>query len=179
MVHLARRIPSNSKGTNTMENLNIETLRTDVAISLGTAYGSQKAYAIGLNAVFATDWFNIEHNDKSETAKPVLTEKQALYAELRKVNHTNPSVIWSRIREYGRNARYGEESAEGEEGEESTEGNARHNKPAKLRNIDELLALYKFNARQSELADDIKQAQGFIINALNALGVDLSKVETK
>ena len=41
------------------------------------------------------------------------------------------------------------------------------------RNIEELVALYKFNARQESLNDKVKQAQVHIVQALKALGVNL------
>ena len=161
-----------------MENLNLETLRIDVAESNLRAYGAERAYAIALNEVFGEfDWFEVSHYDKSEPAKPVHEEKTALFEVLKKVNHSNPSVVWGRIRKYGKAEKYGEPDSEADTDGEA--GTANHNRPPMLRNVEDLTDLYKFNARQTELPEKVKDAQVFIVKALEALGVDVNMVATK
>jgi hypothetical protein len=155
--------------------VSLETLRKGVADAVVRAYGAERDYAIALNAMFTTDWFAVEANDTSETAKPVHAEKKALYVELKAAKHSNPSTVWARIRKYGKEERYGKpEAAEGAEGAEG-EGEGAGNTPRDpmTRNIEELVALYKFNVRQEGLNDKLKRAQIHIVEALRALGVNL------
>ena len=161
--------------------VSLETLRKGVAEAVKRAYGAERDYAIALNAMFSFEWFDIEANDTAETAKPVHAEKKALYVELKGANHSNPSTVWARIRKYGREERHGK-PAEGGAGEggagEGGEGGAGNTpRDAVTRNVEELIALYKFNARQESLPAKITEAQKFIASALMALGVDLSLVK--
>jgi hypothetical protein len=162
--------------------VSLETLRKGVAEAVKRAYGAERDYAIALNAMFAGfDWFEIEANDSSETAKPVHAEKKALYVELKGANHSNPSTVWARIRKYGREERHGKpaEGAEGAEGGAGEGEGGAGNSPRDpvTRNVEELIALYKFNARQESLPAKITEAQKFIASALMSLGVDLSMVK--
>jgi hypothetical protein len=158
----------------------LETLRKGVAEAVKRAYGAERDYAVALNALFTFEWFEVEANDSGETAKPVHAEKKALYTELKGANHSNPSTVWARIRKYGREERHGKpaEGGAGEGGEGEGEGGA-GNAPrdSVTRNVEELIALYKFNARQESLPTKITEAQKFIASALMALGVDLSMVK--
>ena len=159
----------------------LETLRKGVAEAVKRAYGAERDYAIALNAMFSFEWFDIEANDTAETAKPVHAEKKALYGELKAAAHSNPSTVWARIRKYGREERHGKTeggAGEGGAGEGEGEGGA-GNAPRDpvARNVEELIALYKFNARQESLPAKITEAQKFIASALMALGVDLSLVK--
>jgi hypothetical protein len=159
----------------------LETLRKGVAEAVKRAYGAERDYAVALNALFSFEWFEVEANDSSEIAKPVHNEKKALYVELKGANHSNPSTVWARIRKYGREERHGKTEgagAEGGAGEGEGEGGA-GNAPRDpvTRNVEELIALYKFNARQESLPAKITEAQKFIASALMALGVDLSMVK--
>ena len=166
--------------------VSLETLRKGVADAVVRAYGAERDYAIALNAMFAGfDWFDIEANDSSETAKPVHAEKKALYVELKAAKHSNPSTVWARIRKYGREERHGKpaegETAEGAgesaEGTGESEGAGNAPRDAVTRNVEELIALYKFNAKQESLPAKVTEAQKFIASALMALGVDLSMVK--
>jgi hypothetical protein len=159
----------------------LETLRKGVAEAVKRAYGAERDYAVALNALFSFEWFDIEANDTAEIAKPVHNEKKALYVELKGANHSNPSTVWARIRKYGREERHGKTEgagAEGGAGEGEGEGGA-GNAPRDpvTRNVEELIALYKFNARQESLPAKITEAQKFIASALMSLGVDLSMVK--
>lgn len=158
----------------------LASLRAGVAESVKRAYGAERDYARGLNALFAFDWFEIEATDTTDNGKAVKAEKGLLYTELKAAEHTNPSTIWARIRKYGREERFGKtEGASGEagEGEGEGEGGAGNSPRDPLtRNIEELIALYKFNARQDSLSEKVKAAQVHIASALSVLGVDLNMV---
>lgn len=168
----------------------LSVLRKDVAEAGLRAYGARREYAKALNKEFKFAWFDIEASDKSETAKPVHAEKSELFKVLNEVKHSNVSTVWANIRKYGKEeaklaGTHGmpmpaydaegnliTECAEGESGKSN-------NKSPMLRNIDDLTALWKFNARQESLDAKITKAQLHIGQALAALGVDLSMIETK
>lgn len=158
----------------------LETLRKGVAEAVKRAYGAERDYAVALNALFTFEWFDIEANDTTEAAKPVHAEKKALYGELKAAAHSNPSTVWARIRKYGREERHGKPAEGGEgnaEGGEGEGGAGNAPRDPVTRNVEELIALYKFNARQESLPAKITEAQKFIASALMALGVDLSMVK--
>ena len=158
----------------------LETLRKGVAEAVKRAYGAERDYAVALNALFSFEWFDIEANDTTEAAKPVHAEKKALYGELKAAAHSNPSTVWARIRKYGREERHGKPAEGGEgnaEGGEGEGGAGNTPRDAVTRNVEELIALYKFNARQESLPAKITEAQKFIASALMALGVDLSMLK--
>jgi hypothetical protein len=161
-------------------SVSLATLRQGVAESVKRAYGAERSYAQALNASFAFDWFNVEANDTSAEAKTVHAEKKELFAALKAVEHTNPSTVWARIRKYGKAEKYPQaEGAEGTEGEAEgeAEGAGNRNKSPMVRNIDDLLALYKFNMRQDGLPPQVASAQVYIVKALEALGVDLNLIK--
>jgi len=94
--------------------IEVAELRHNVANATKRAYGAYREYAQGLNQVFDFDWFNVAHTSPDPEHKPMLEEKAALYEELKAAGHTNPSVIYKRICQYGRADRYGaEEESEG------------------------------------------------------------------
>ena len=161
--------------------VSLATLRQGVAESVKRAYGAERAYALALNASFGFDWFDVEANDTSAEAKTVHAEKKELFAALKAVDHTNPSTVWARIRKYGKAEKYpAPQTAEGEgaEGEGAEgEGAGSRNKAPMLRNVDDLVALYKFNMRQDSLPEKVASAQVYIVKALEALGVDLTLIK--
>ena len=151
--------------------VSVESLRIGVAEAVKRAYGAERAYAKGLNQIFAFDWFVFEASDTSDDAKTVKVEKNLLYTELKAAEHTNPSTVWARIRKYGAEDRY---PAEGE-GEGEGAGNTQRD--VVTRNVDELIDLYKFNKRQDSLPEKVRQANDAIVIALKCLGVDVSMVK--
>jgi hypothetical protein len=172
-----------------MENINkvvtapvsLDSLRQAVADAVVRAYGAERAYAVQLNSVFGFDWFEVEASDVAESAKPVHAEKGELYKVLKAAKHSNPSTVWARIRKYGREEKYpkaeGEGSGEGEGEGEGGNSQAGTTRSAMLRNIEELKDLYKFNARQQDLPEAVKNAQTFIVSALRELGVDVATIK--
>jgi len=155
---------------------NIAKLRTNVVKAVTRAYGAEREYAIALNTYFGEfAWFDIEAKNTADEAKLVHAEKKALFEELKKANHSNPSTVWARVRKYGKEEKQGkEEKPENDEsnGEASEAGSAARS--PMVRNMEELVNLYKFNARQDSLPEKIRQAQVHISSALAALGVDIS-----
>lgn len=152
-------------------------LRQNVADAVKRAYGAERAYAVQLNSDFGFDWFEVEAADVSDQAKTVHAEKGELYKVLKAAEHTNPSTVWARIRKYGREEKYPQAKGETAEGSGEGEGEgsgASHNRSPMLRNVEELSALYKFNARQESLPEQVRKAQTFIVSALRELGIDVS-----
>lgn len=174
--------------TNVEVLVNLAALRTAVADSVVRAYGAEREYAKALNAEFSFPWFLIEASDKSDTAKPVHTEKGELYKVLHAAKHSNPSTVWARIRKYGAEEAklvgthgfpmpaYDEDGNPLVEGE-SGESGANNKRSPMLRNIEELSKLYMFNAKQESLDAKISKAQTFIASALAELGVDLANLK--
>lgn len=165
------------------ENKILAALRHNVAEASRSAYGANVEYAAELNKVFSGfDWFELSHTDTSAEGKAVQAEKVALFGELKAVNHSNPSKVWADIRKYARAEKYpkpdvatGEGVQQGEQGESG----ANHARSPMLRNVEELTALFKFNARQVDLDSRIRKAQIKIGEALTLLGVDLNMVNAK
>ena len=161
-------------------------LRLAVAEALASSYGAQRIYGETLNSVLPKFWFDVEHNMTGETAKTTKIEKDKLYVVLKAAKHANPSVIWGRIRTYGREAFHLAETvarhatmtpeeitaelavAEAAKVAEAGSGN----RSPKARNLQELVALYKFNDRLpvAALTDEIVEVQKLIVLALKALG---------
>ena len=172
--------------TNVSIPVNLGNLRIAVAESLENSYGAQRVYGETLNSVLPKFWCDVEHNMTGETAKPTKIEKEALYAVLKATKHSNPSVIWGRIRVYGREAyqlaetvaRHATMTPEeitaelaATEAAKVAEAGSR-NKSPKVRNLDELVSLYKFNDRLpvAALTDEIVEVQKLIVLALKRLG---------
>jgi len=170
--------------------VNLAALRTAVADSVVRAYGAEREYAKALNTEFVFNWFDIEATDKSDTAKPVHAEKSELYKVLHAAKHSNPSTVWARIRKYGSEEAKlvgthgfpmpaydadGNPLVEGEQGESG----ASNLRSPMLRNIEDLVALFKFNGRQESLDPKIAKAQVKIGEALQALGLDLANLPSK
>ena len=155
----------------------VEALRVRVADSVASSYGAMREYAQALCGSLPVEWYLVEHADSSDQAKLVHAEKKALFVELKKANHSNPSTIWARVRKYGQEyieganapAESGAESGEAAEG-----GNTRETRSLARRYIEELTVLYKAGKRAESLSDKESEALTKIGGALIALGVDLS-----
>ena len=154
--------------------------RSKVVNSYESTYGANVDYARTLNEQWSFDWFDLKHNDTSAEGKAVKAEGD-LFRKGIKDWHSNPSVAWKQIRDHARNDRYGKpvvESAEDvAEGEGEGEGDAKHNRSPELRNMEELITLFKFNRRQESLSPKLQKVQGHIASALIEMGVDLNMIE--
>lgn len=155
----------------------VEALRVRVADSVASSYGAMREYAQALCGSLPVEWYLVEHADSSDAAKPVHAEKKALFVELKKANHSNPSTIWARVRKYGQEYIEGANAPAhaGEAGEGEAEGgNTRETRSLARRYIEELTVLYKAGKRAESLSDKESEALTKIGGALIALGVDLS-----
>jgi hypothetical protein len=177
--------------TTTVDGIDIDvaaiplaTILTDMVEASGKVYGSYIRIAAKFNLLMSFDWFDIDHNEKSEEAKIYKGHKGALYDALKLAGHSNPSVPGKRIADYGRNIRNGltpngKTTLDGTpvEGESESDGAGPAPRSAMLRNIEELTALYKFNDKQGDtLPFKVAEAQVHIIAALGALGLDVSTI---
>jgi hypothetical protein len=154
----------------------VEALRVRVADSVASSYGAMREYAQALCGSLPVEWYLVEHADTSDSAKLVHAEKKALFVELKKANHSNPSTIWARVRKYGQEYIEGAASpasADKVEGEPEG-GNTRETRSLGRRFIEELSTLYKAGKRAESLNDKESEALAKIGGALIALGVDLS-----
>jgi hypothetical protein len=154
--------------------------RSKVVAQYESTYGANVTYAQTLNEQWAEfDWFDLKHNDTSAEGKAVKAEGD-LFRKGIKDWHSNPSVAWKQIRDHARADRYGKPvmGSEVSETESETESEgAKHNRSPELRNLEELVTLYKFNRRQEGLSTKLQKVQGFISSALIEMGVDLNMIE--
>jgi len=173
---------------NTVNTANLETLdtaRRAFVESFEREYGARREYAVALNSYFDFPWFMVEHKDNTEIGKLVRLEKAKLFEGLNAAKHSNPSQAWKKVREYGaEEARkaglFGLSVPNPEENitecEEGESGKANHTRSPMLRNTEDLVALWKFNHRQTALDQRIQRAQTHIQQALKELGIDVATV---
>jgi hypothetical protein len=152
--------------------------RSKVVAQYESTYGANVTYAQVLNEQWAEfDWFDLKHNDTSAEGKAVKAEGD-LFRKGIKDWHSNPSVAWKQIRDHARADRYGKPTVDSvAEGETESEGDAKHNRSPELRNMEELIVLFKFNRRQESLSTKLQKVQGHIASALIEMGVDLNMIE--
>jgi hypothetical protein len=156
----------------------VETLRTEVAEATGRAYGAERAYGIKLCSVLPEFWYKTEHQDKGDDAKKVHAEKKALFTELKKVEHTNPSTVWARVRKYAQeHAEPKTVDADGVIAPTEAPVGARQNRSLTLRLVEELSTLYKATKNADSLSDKERDCQTHITSALIAMGVDPTTIE--
>lgn len=153
--------------------------RSKVVAQYESTYGANVTYAQVLNEQWSGfDWFDLKHNDTSAEGKAVKAEGD-LFRKGIKDWHSNPSVAWKQIRDHARADRYGklvvDSAVEGEEVD--SEGGANHNRSPELRNMEELIVLFKFNRRQESLSPKLQKVQSHISSALIEMGVDLNMIE--
>ena len=159
-----------------------------------STYGSHIKIAAKLNDMLPFAWFDVTPEDlkrkATDDAKAMEPHWTALYAALKKAGHSNASVPGGRIREYGRNIRAGlapngKSMADGSplpnnvsEGEGEGEGANPAKRSPMLRNVEDLVALYKHNDKLGKDAPaKVKAAQPHIVKALEALGVDVRTIK--
>jgi hypothetical protein len=169
--------------TNNTVSANIDALidnaRAKVIGQYETTYGANVEYAQLLNQKWADfDWFDLKHTDTSDEGKAVKGEGDRFRSGIKQW-HSNPSTAWKQIRDHARTDRYGKPSTEGDLEElqaDEGEGDAKHNRNPVRRNIEELTVLFKFNRKQEALSEDLRKAQGYIIQALGALHIDVTMI---
>ena len=149
----------------TPNNVTLDQLRSDVADATKRQYGAIKAYAVRLCDVLPLGWYDVEHTDVSEEAKPTLIEATAFRAALKEAGHSNPSVMWTRVRNEAR------AHIEG-----APEKGANTKTSIQLRMITDLTKLYRAGKREESLSTAQANAMTGIASALTALGVDLNMI---
>lgn len=151
--------------------------RTACADAIVRGYGATRVYAHAMNAEFGTAWF------VGEETEAVKAEKSAFYAVLKAGNHSNPSMVWGRLKKESAKivaeAAEAAKKAEGGEGEEAEEsegsGKAKHTRSPQLRYVEDLTGLYKMGKREMHsLTDAQKRAHALIAGALAEIGVDIA-----
>lgn len=150
-----------------MAPANIVTLRDNVGDSVKRQYGAIREYAEALCEFLPEMWFDVEHNSLKDEDKPVLAEAKAFRASLKAAGHSNPSVMWTRVREAAREHVFGKPA----------EGDSKGAKPQRsfqLRLIEELTALFKAGKREESLSTQQQNAMTGIVTALSALGIDVA-----
>ncbi len=169
-------------------NVTLDAICNEMIEATRKEYGSHIRIAAKLNDLLPFAWYDVDPKEVSDNAKALDTHKKPLYAALRKAGHTNPSVPFGRMRDYGRNLRAGlapngKSMADGSPlpNNVSEEGEGEGANPAKrspmLRNVEELTALWKFNEKQADLPAKIADAQKHIVAALAALGIDVRTIK--
>ena len=169
-------------------NVTLDAICNEMIEATRKEYGSHIRIAAKLNDLLPFAWYDVDPKEVSDNAKALDTHKKPLYAALRKAGHTNPSVPFGRMRDYGRNLRAGlapngKSMADGSPlpNNVSEEGEGEGANPAKrspmLRNVEELTALWKFNEKQADLPAKIAGAQKHIVAALAALGIDVRTIK--
>jgi hypothetical protein len=162
----------------------LATILNEMVEATAKAYGSHIRIAAKFNNLMSFDWYDIDHNEKSDDNKTLKGHKKTLYDALKLAGHTNPSVPYGRMCDYGRNLRNGlapngKTTLDGTPVESEGEGDGAGPAPrsAMLRNIEELTSLYKFNDKQgADLPAKVKDAQKHITAALKALGIDVAAI---
>lgn len=147
--------------------MSLSITRNAVVHAVTNVYGAKREYAQELFAEFGSVLFAAKGSmeSKSPEGKLLKTEKKALYDALKEANHSNPSKVWADVMKYAR------EAAGIVEPEKET-GEARD---LNVRNVEELLKLYKANAKDETGSMD--EVNIHIGRALAELGVDLSETE--
>jgi hypothetical protein len=177
-------------GTNIVEGVDINvaeialsTIYKEMIDASKQAYGSHIKIAAKYNNLMPFAWFDMAPTEKSENAKVLKAHKSELYAAFKEAGHSNPSVPFKRICDYGRNlanglAPSGKATLDGVPVEQADESDGAGPAPrsAMLRNVEELTALWKFNDKQDALPAKVKRAQIKIVEALAELGLDVANI---
>jgi hypothetical protein len=134
----------------------LSSAREEVGIAIGSTYGATRTYAKACYEVIGPMFWAYGPEDKAiPEAASTFVEKTAFYATLKAQGHSNPSVIWSRIRKLGEelyNAEFGNGGPDAEgEGEGEGEGDSKVADNGKrgplVRNFDEIAKLIAHNEK--------------------------------
>lgn len=171
-----------------VHNIALEAILADMVEAEHKGYGAHIRVAAKFNDLMAFAWYDIGAQEVSEEAKALKPHKEALYKAFKAARHSNPSVPFGRIKEYGRNLRAGlapngKTLADGSplpnnvSEEQAGDGANPAKRSPMLRNIEELTALWKFNEKQTDLPAKVQDAHKHILAALKALGIDPRNVK--
>ena len=145
----------------------LEELRSAVGDAVKRQYGAVKAYAIRLCEVLPAEWYEVEHTDVTEEAKPVLEEAKKFRDSLREAGHKNPSVVWTRVREEGKAH---------VEGAPEKDGKKKDVRSFQRRLIEDLPLIYRAGKKEKSLSTQQQQVMTHLASAITALGLDLSAI---
>lgn len=87
--------------------LTFEAVCDEMVEATNSVYGSHIRIAAKMNQLMPFAWYDIDHGEVSDNATALKPIKDALYKALKKAGHSNASVPYGRMREYGRNLRAG------------------------------------------------------------------------
>lgn len=169
-----------------VHNVDLGTLLSDMVKAEHKGYGAHIRIAAKFNDLMAFDWFEIDNGEESNQASVLAPHKADLYKAFKAARHSNPSVPYKRIRDYGRNLRAGlapngKTMADGSplpagEGD----GEATGANPAKrsdmLFAVEEGTKLYKRMSKSEQ--DKLVKAMPHLIAWLGAIGVDVRTIKT-
>lgn len=161
--------------------ISLDTLIDTMVENTQSVYGANIRIAAKLNDLMHFEWFDVEHQEVSDNAKALAPHKALVLAGFKRAGHSNPSKAYKDIRDYGRNlsaglAPNGKTLADGSPLPAGDEGTGEGANPAKrsplLRNVEELVSLWKFNEKTTDLPAKVINAQKHIVLALKELGID-------
>jgi hypothetical protein len=161
----------------------LSTLYKEMIDASNNVYGSHIKIAAKYNNLMQFAWFDLAPTEKSENAKTLKAHKAELYEAFRKAGHTNPSVPFKRICNYGRNlanglAPSGKTTIDGEPVEQADESDGAGNAPRSimLRYVEELTTLWKAADKLDTLPAKVAAAQKDVEAALKKLGLDVANI---
>lgn len=153
-------------------------------------YGARKAFAASINDVAPAEckWYALEGN--GQKLPPVIAAiKEAYYKGLKSINYSNPSNAWRMVKDYakadaGNRAMFGElppvtaQAVAEAEADGAGKGNTRETRKPQRRLLEDLTELHDYCAKQTakndpEFLDKHKQAHGYIVQALKAIGAQV------
>jgi hypothetical protein len=161
----------------------LSTLYKEMIDASNNVYGSHIKIAAKYNNLMQFAWFDLAPTEKSENAKTLKAHKAELYEAFRKAGHTNPSVPFKRICNYGRNlanglAPSGKTTIDGVPVEQADESDGAGNAPRSimLRYVEELTTLWKAADKLDNLPAKVAAAQKDVEAALKKLGLDVANI---
>ena len=149
----------------------------------GEAYGARIKYAQAL--VDVSDGV-LWYTDGVALPPIIEAEKKEYYKGLKEIGYSNPSNAWKMVKKYatdyaqtiGLIAKPEAENGEAESEAESS-GDARHTRSFSLRVIEDVTAIFKAGRKlekEGALSDKERECNVHLASALQALGVDISKL---
>jgi len=161
----------------------LSTIYKEMVDATKTAYGSHIRIAAKFNNLMPFAWYEMSATEKSENAKILKAHKSELYAAFKEAGHSNPSVPFKRICDYGRNlanglAPSGKMTIDGVPVEQSDESDGAGNAPRSimLRYVEELTTLWKAADKLDNLPAKVAAAQKDVEAALKKLGLDVANI---
>ena len=178
-------------GTNIVEGVDINvseialsTIYKEMIDASKQAYGSHIKIAAKYNNLMPFAWFDMSPTEKSENAKVLKEHKRELYAAFKEAGHSNPSVPFKRICDYGRNlanglAPSGKTTIDGQPVEQvdESDGAGPATRSIMPRYVEELTTLWKAADKiGNDLPAKVAAAQKDVEAALKKLGLDVANI---